>query len=362
MKRLIPYITLLIVLLLAGCDDMKDIPLPIDLPTTANETGKMYVLSEGLFNMNNSKLCLLNFDNHSLNSDYFLFVNNRSLGDTGNDMKVYGSKLWIVMNVSSQIEVLDLKSGISIKRIAFFNENNVPRQPRYITFSENKAYICSFDGTVARIDTSSLTVEAITRVGRNPDGIAVANGKLYVSNSGGLEKANYDSTISVVNLNSFSEIKKINVGINPFKLDVDSKGDVYSVVRGNNSTVKASFCRISSQSDEVIQTFNNLPALNFIIKNDTAYLYSFNYSNNSYWVKTFDCKTEQIISENFISDGTTLVRPFGIYIHPNNGHVYLTDALNYTIKGDLYCFNRNGKLQYKVESVGLNPSTLVALP
>lgn len=312
--------------------------------------------------MNNSKLCLLNFDNHSLNSDYFLFVNNRSLGDTGNDMKVYGSKLWIVMNVSSQIEVLDLKSGISIKRIAFFNENNVPRQPRYITFSENKAYICSFDGTVARIDTSSLTVEAITRVGRNPDGIAVANGKLYVSNSGGLEKANYDSTISVVNLNSFSEIKKINVGINPFKLDVDSKGDVYSVVRGNNSTVKASFCRISSQSDEVIQTFNNLPALNFIIKNDTAYLYSFNYSNNSYWVKTFDCKTEQIISENFISDGTTLVRPFGIYIHPNNGHVYLTDALNYTIKGDLYCFNRNGKLQYKVESVGLNPSTLVALP
>ena len=365
MKRLIPYITLLLALLLAGCDDMKDIPLPIDLPTTANETGKFYVLSEGLFNMNNSKLCLLNFDNHSLNTDYFLYVNNRSLGDTGNDMKVYGSKLWIVMNVSSQLEVVDLKSGISIKRIAFFNENNVPRQPRYITFSANKAYICSFDGTVARIDTSSLTIEAITRVGRNPDGITTANGKLYVANSGGLDASSggvYDNTVSVIDINTFAETKKITVGINPFKPTADSQGDVYTVVRGDNSTVKASFCRISSQSDEVIQTFVNLPALNFTIKNDTAYLYSFNYSNNSYWVKTFDCKTEQIISENFITDGTTLVRPFGIYIHPNNGHVYLTDALNYTIKGDLYCFNRNGKLQYKVESVGLNPSTMLALP
>ena len=364
MKKLFPYIYLLIIVFFAACDDMKDVPTPVDLPATQGESGKMYVLSEGLFNMNNSRLIQLKFDNHTINSDFFLYINNRSLGDTGNDMQVYGSKLWIVVNVSSQVEVLDIKSGISLKRIPFFNASNVARQPRYITFSGDKAYVCSFDGTVARIDTTSLTIETVTTVGRNPDGITSANGKLYVANSGGLDAAsggNYDNTVSVLNLNTFSEVKKITVGVNPFKLEADSQGDVYTVVRGNNSDVKGSFCRINSQTDEVVQTFN-LPVMNFTIKNDTAYLYNFDYINNSYWVKTFNCKTEQIISESFITDGTVLERPFGIYIHPTNGNVYLTDARNYTTKGDLLCFSRKGKLMYKVENIGLNPNAIVAIP
>ena len=365
MNKLLIYIFLASIgMFLVACDDMKDVPTPMDLPATPGETGKMYVLCEGLFNMNNSTLSLLNFDNHTLNSDYFQFVNNRSLGDTGNDMKRYGSKLWIVVNVSSQVEVVDLRTGISLKRIPFFNAGNVARQPRYITFSGGKAFVCSFDGTVSRIDTTMLNIEAVTTAGRNPDGIAVANNKLYVANSGGLDAStggNYDNTVSVIDLNTFSETKKISVGINPFKLETDSQGDVYTVVRGNNADVKGSFCRINSQTDEVVQTFN-MPVMDFTIKNDTAYLYSFDYYNNSYWVKTFNCKTEQIISESFITDGTVLERPFGIYIHPTNGNVYLTDARNYTTKGDLLCFNRRGKLIYKVENIGLNPNAMVALP
>jgi YVTN family beta-propeller protein len=350
------------VIFFSACDDMKDVSTPIDLPSTPGETGKMYVLCEGLFNMNNSTLSLLNFDNHTLNSDFFLFQNNRGLGDTGNDMKRYGSKLWIVVNVSSQVEVVDLKSGISIKRIPFFNSNKVARQPRFITFEGSKAYVCSFDGTVARIDTASLNIEAIVSAGRNPDGITVANGKLYVSNSGGLDIPNYDNTVSVINLTTFTEIKKITVGINPFKIEADNECNIYVVSRGNNSNIKATWNRINSQTDELAETFSDLPVVNFTIHNDTAYLYNYDFTSNSYWVKTFDCKTRQIISNNFITDGTILERPFGIYVHPTSGNVYLTDARNYTTKGDLFCFNRNGKLLYKVENIGLNPSSIVVNP
>jgi len=38
-------------------------------------------------------------------------------------------------------------------------DNGSSRQPRHIAFYENKAYVCSFDGTVARIDTTSLQIE-----------------------------------------------------------------------------------------------------------------------------------------------------------------------------------------------------------
>ena len=68
-------------------------------------------------------------------------------------------------------------------------ENGNPREPRYIAFHKEKAYVCSYDGTVARIDTASLAIDAMTTVGRNPDGICVQDDKLYVSNSGGLDHA-----------------------------------------------------------------------------------------------------------------------------------------------------------------------------
>lgn len=348
--------------LFSSCDDMKDMPTLTNLPETPGESGQLYLLSEGLFNMNNSTLSLVDFDKKTIVNDYFTAMNGRGLGDTANDLKIYGNQLWVVVNISSQVEVIDVKTGISIRRIAFFDQNKKARQPRFITFQGNKAYVCSFDGTVTRIDITTLAIDGVVTCGRNPDGITFANGKLYVSNSGGLDNPNYDNSVSVIDLATFSEIKKITVGMNPFKLENDSQGDVYVVSRGNNADIKASWSRINSVTDEVTQTFENLAAINFCIENDTAYLYNFDFVKDSYWVKTFDCKTEQLISENFISDGTEMERPFGIYVHPSNGNVYLTDARTYTVKGDLLCFNRNGKLLYKLENVGLNPNALVALP
>ena len=105
--------------------------------------------------------------------NYFRSLNRRGLGDTANDMAIYGEKLYIVVNVSSQIEVIDLQSGLSLKQIPMLTENGSSRQPRFITFHKDKAYVCSYDGTVARIDTTSLTIEGYAKVGRNPDGICV---------------------------------------------------------------------------------------------------------------------------------------------------------------------------------------------
>lgn len=83
--------------------------------------------------------------------------------NTANDIALYGSKLYIVVNVSSTIEVIDFQTGISIKQIPMFTDNGSSRQPRHIAFYENKAYVCSFDGTVARIDTTSLQIESFTK-------------------------------------------------------------------------------------------------------------------------------------------------------------------------------------------------------
>jgi len=330
-----------------------------DSNTGLGEPTQLYILCEGLFNMNNSTLAKYDLNSKTVVPDFFLTINKRGLGDTANDMGIYGSKMYVVVNVSSQIEVLDVNTGKSLAQIAMKNEKGIAREPRFIDFHNGKAYICSFDGSVSKIDTATLRIEATVQCGKNPDGICMTNNKLYVSNSGGLNFPNYDNTVSVIDLNTFTELKKITVAVNPGKIRADSQGDVYVVSRGDYGANPYLFQRINSKTDMLEETFNDIQALNFNIHNDTAYIYNYDFAKQSCWVKVFDCKSEQLISENFITDGTELSTPYSVDINPANGDVYLTDAKSYTIWGDVLCFDRQGKLKFKISDIGLNPKKIL---
>ena len=337
----------------------KDEPPPIPPPPVEQETAGFYVCCEGLMNGNNGSLFYYDMENGQSYKNYFETQNQRGLGDTPNDLKIYGSKMYCVVNLSNTIEVMDASTAISLRQIRLTDDAGNGRQPRYITFHENKGYVCSFDGTVVRIDTASLAVEAIVKCGRNPDGVCVANNKLYVSNSGGLDYPNYDNTVSVIDIESFTETKRITVDINPGKILADSEGDVYVISRGNYGGISCTFQRIDSSIDEVVQLFDRLNVTNFTICNDTAYLYSYDYFTGESSFKSFDCKTEQIIRESFITDGTTINKPYGINVNPLNGDLYITDVYNFTVQGDVYCFDKDGKQKFKISGVGLNPNVTI---
>ena len=312
--------------ILSACDDDINWNEQPDKPTESSVSG-MYILCEGLFNMNNSTLSYYDFGQAQMISfqdkdkrgddktsyDFFKMKNGRKLGDTANDLQRYGSKLWCAVNVSSQLEVIDIHSGESLSRIPLFNENNIGRQPRYFAFYKDKAYVCCFDGTVARIDTTSLKLEAITTVGRNPDGICASNGKLYVSNSGGLDAANPDNTVSVIDIASFQETKKITLRENPGTILSDVDGNIYVVSRGRYNETTADYdCRlhrIDSQTDQVIQTYE-WPVLSFCISGYHAYLYS--YQSDKDAILVMDTRTGQLIDENFVKDDTRFTHIYNI--------------------------------------------------
>ena len=165
LKLLVRNIALLFVptfmFVLSSCNDMEDQLRQNELPV-AEEFTTFFVLSEGLFNLNNSTLAMYNLNTKETFTDFFLSVNKRGLGDTANDMGLYGSKLYVVVTVSSQVEILDASTGKSLKRIPMFNGQGIAREPRFIDFHNGKAYVCSFDGTVAKIDTTSMESFALT--------------------------------------------------------------------------------------------------------------------------------------------------------------------------------------------------------
>lgn len=364
MKRIFLNVILFSVIFILSISCKKeptkpDKPIIIPTDTTFDFIG-IYVLNEGLFNMNNSTLTFFNNSSSTAITDFFDIQNGRKLGDTGNDIAIYGDKMYIIVNVSSQLEVINPYTGKSIKQIPFFNGNQ-PRQPRYIAFCKNKAFVCSFDGTVAVIDTTTLEIEKIIPVGKNPDGIAVANNKVYVSNSGGLDYPNYDNTVSVIDINTLNEIKRIPVQINPYVIIPDKYGDLYVVSRGNYGNIKMCLQIIDSHTDELKYTFPNIEALNLAIHGDTAYVYYYDYvSGTEAKIMTINVKDETIINHHFISDGTIIQTPYGIAVQPITGDVFFTDAKGFVNTGEVICFNKNGQKKYSF-TAGLNPSRIAFL-
>ena len=319
--------------------------------TPQAERKGLYVLNEGLFNANNTTLSYYSYENQQLISDQFAAVNKRGLGDTGNDIKIYGAKMYVVMNVSSTLEIINPKDGLSIKKIDM-KDNNVGRQPRFIVFNNSKAFISSFDGTVAVLDTASLTIEKYIKVGRNPEQMAVANGKLYVANSGGLDYPDYDNTVSVIDLNTLMETKKIKVVENPRGVVADQYGDVYVLSTGNYANVKSSMATIDSKTD-IVKSQVDFSGGFMVINGDYGYLPAAGGK-----LKVFNVKTETLEKENFITDDTKLTSPYGVAVDELSGEVFVTDAKYYTSSGEVFCFDKEGRKKYSI-NVGINPNNVV---
>ncbi len=353
-KKIVPLC--LAVIIIISC---KKPPIAPETPDVNLQTKAILVLNEGLFQMNNSSLTYYSVTDSTAVTDFFEGQNNRKLGDTGNHMAIYGNKIYVILTTSSQIEVLDAQSGISIRQIPLFNQQQA-RQPRYIDFYQNKAYVCSFDGTVAVIDTVSLTVEKFIPVGRNPDGIKIVNHKIYASNSGGLNFPNYDNTISVIDPISQTEIKRITVEINPYKMDADSYGDLYVISRGNYGNIKSCLQIIDTHMDTLKYTFPGIEAQNLTISGDTAYLYHYDFNSQRSNFMLINVKTEQIISSNISSITAEIQTPYGISIDSPTGHIYITDARGFINQGRVVCFSVSGNKMFEFPT-GLNPNSIIFL-
>jgi YVTN family beta-propeller protein len=355
-KKLFFYLSLFAALFITACSDTEE-PTEIDLP---REAKILLILNEGSWGQNNSTLARYDLETGDLDPDYFRSVNQRGLGDVGNDMILYGTKIYIAVNGSSTLEVVEAVTGKSIRQIPMETESGQAKQPRRVAAYDGKIYVTSFDDTVTRIDTASLMIDGSVTVGQDPEGIAIKGGKIYVANSGGLNWANgYDNTVSVIDAITFTEEKKIEVGVNPFNLQADSQGDIYVFVMGNYGDISPALKRVNPATGAVEPILEVESPVRFVISDNKAYIISRSYGN-SYKVVVYDCLEEKLVSDIFVTDGTETDIIYNIAVDEYSGDLYLMET-DYTIPGTVYCFDKEGKLKYSIPHIGLNPNTLVIL-
>lgn len=347
------YLILLLTVTVTSCKkepDDDDPNIPVDVP----ESTAIYVLNQGSYSGNNASVTLLNLENQQVTADYFMAQNDRELGDTGADLFIYGSKAYIVTNISSQLEIVDAVTFKSIKQISFIKDA-VPQQPSAITGFGNNIFVSAYDGSVTVIDTATLEVVKVINVGLNPDALLSANGMIWVSNSGGLNFPNYDNTVSVIDPLTLKEVKKVEVGTNPYTLQADAYGDIYVITRGNYNDVKMRLKIIDATTQTLKHTFEDFDAYNLTIKGDTAFVYHYDYmGSNGSSILMLNVKTEEIIRTDFITDETIIGAVYGIAADPNSDDVYISDAKDFMSPGTIYCFSTEGKLKSSFPA-GVNP-------
>lgn len=313
-----------------------------------------YILSEGLYGNNNTVLTYYDFATATPSTDYYQKANGSGLGDTGNDILLYGGKIYIVMNVSSYVQVADAHTAKALKNIAFTQTSGAARQPRFAAPYKDKVLVTSWDGTIAVIDTASLAIDKFISTGSVCEGIAVLGDRAYVANTGNY-LTGYDSTLSVIDLISMTETKKITVGTNPGPVTADSTGNIFVGVTGDYGSIKPALVKVSSTSNTVTKSVALSVAK---IRYHDGLLYATAYDSTN--VRTVNTSDLSQAKANFVTDGTAIKQPYGVNIDIQSGDIYVMDAKDYTVSGEVFCFDKTGKKKFSFSvTPGVNPNTVV---
>lgn len=337
-----------------------------------------YLLNEGNMGMNKATLDFFDFETGKYKRNIYAERNPdvpKEMGDVGNDIAVYGSKLYAVINVSNKVEVMDANT---VKRIGQVEIPNC----RFIKFHGDYAYITSYAGPVeidpnykqkgfvAKVDTATLEVVDKCIVGYQPDELEIVDGKIYVANSGGYMGAGnsegYERTVSVIDLNTFKEEGRIDVAINLEKVRADNRGNLWVSSRGDYFNEPSQLFFIDKEKQEVTDTVSVM-VNSMWMDDDLLYVMGngFSYITGG-WTASYsiiDTNTRKVISEQIVTDGTEaeFETPYGIMIHPITKDIYITDAGDYVTPGVLSCFDKNGKKKWDVRT-GDIPAHFALLP
>ena len=335
----------------AACTDEPYRPdEPAD--TTASDMRHALVLCEGSWGGNDASLARVSTASGVIEAEWFEDNNGRGLGDVAQDMVLCGDKAYATVTFSNSLEAIDTATGRSTRH-AMGNLH-----PRFIAAHDGRLYISCYEGhQVVAYDTTDLDniVATYTLGDYQPEGLAVAGGRLFVASSW-IQQQNqqysYDSTVYVFDLDSRTLVATVPVGLNPQMVQATDGAHVAVNYNGDYG-VHAAGCAII---DVATLTVSQLERAATGIATADGVLYAFTRqgygagSTASYW--RYDGNTTSVIP-------ITLNSPYSISADAD-GTIYVTTDGNYTSAGDVCCYNADGTLRWRNEA-GILPKKVVSL-
>lgn len=322
-----------------------------------------YVLNEGERGEGNASLDYYSYAKGTYTSDIYTSVNPGKgiLGDHACGIAAHGGYVYVLVGGSDRIVVLDGATAVVKSEIAV-------KSPRAIAFDSDYGYVtCSEDGKgyVCRIDTHDFSLHGSVPVGIEPEGLAIAAGKLYVANAGDYMDKDYENYISVVDLATFTTADSISAPINLKHIAFDAYGRLWTSSRGNYVD-KASRIAVYEFKDGAAVQGDGIdtPVSAMTIAGETLYYIGTAYDNK--WQPVVTYGTVRLsadgyeLEQPFVGDGSEsrIAAPCAVAVNPDNGDIIVADAGDYRTDGRIFCYGSDGKLQWS-SAAGVVPGHVV---
>jgi len=340
----------------------------------------LYILNKGILNSSapvndtgsivytytRGSLSYYNIVSKKLVADQYSMVNGtRTQIGGGSDLKIYGSKIYIIGFTG--ITVIDARTSKLIQQV---NLNGIGG----IAFYKGNIFLSGF-GQIKVMDTTTFSVtKTISLGGGNYDnfaggGLAVVNSTLYIANT-----SIYDATISTIDLTTLTVSQPIiEVIPQTTTMTTDGNGNIYTLSpfdenAGFQYQAVGGLTVVSPKSNvPVFTTQAQAPFNNLALTGAGNFVYFFDNLNN---LLAFNATTHGVTK--FVTDGTSFMHPTCIAASAATGEVFVGDTKNSAttgvvygfdeksdaVNGIVYAFDKTGKLEYTI-TAGINPSQIL---
>lgn len=338
-----------------SCNDDDDAPQLV--PVTTSD-GVFVVCGGNLGSKIDGSLTYYDYNTGIASQEVYKAANGVSLGITVTDVVVYGSKIYILGDGEKTIFVADKNTLKKVKNITA-EVNGEPATPRHAVADGGYVYVSTYSNAVLAIDTVSTAIEKTFTSGDYSDGIAVDNGYLYTADSdyGRYGKEDHGTP----------SISKINIATGETQIithELIKNPQGIAVVNGriffqDSGFYDANWNQLEVGLFELLADGNVkkiAPATDMAVSDNKIYIinapYSYPATTPSYSV--VDIATG-VVSQ--FCDGTEIGYPSSISIDQAGGVVYITSytlkentsSANYKVPGYCVAYSTAGVYQYQFE-------------
>jgi DNA-binding beta-propeller fold protein YncE len=347
--KAVSHILFGLLFLLAACK--KDKPVDVPRPPAGDSTDKVYVVSEGSLGNGNSSLDMYDPKTAVAYRDVYKSANNADLGDVFQSMQVIGDRMFLSVNNSDKIVVLN-KDHTQVGVI------NVSK-PRYIlSISDDKAYVSSlYSNKVHIINPKSMQLTGtIILPAKNPEGMLLYNGKAYIT---AWDTAS--DKIFVVNTSTDQIEQEIAVAGRASQGIALDKNNKLWVLSGNVPKGKtAALTQIDPATMQVVRAFHFPEKADpikpvFNRERDMLYFIEVNYKGGTDYngIYRISIDADKLPEQPFIK-AQQFQYFWALGIQPDNNHIFVGDPKGFTQKGIVYIYDTDGNKKGDFET-GVGP-------
>lgn len=294
---------------------------------------------EGNFGWGNSSLSLYNPSDTSITNSVFQNINGYALGDVMQSMTEYNGKLYVVVNNSGKIEILDTATYQKTITISGLTS------PRFFCgINSSKAYVSDlFSNQITILDLSSNSVIGNITTNGWTEEMLLVNDKIFVTRP---------DTNFILQINASTDVIEdtIVVAKGPSSIVLDNNNQLWVLSSGGTNEEQGELNQIDPSTNSIIQTMvfgdiNDSPN-NLKTSPSGEEIYYLNNGISKLSIYDTALPFTSIVTQN----GALF---YGLGISPTHD-IYVSDAVDYVQSGIVYRYDSTATLIHQFV-VGIIP-------